>query len=309
MTNPRDTGRYDAFTDSYVDTNVRVDFAWGNIPMQPNDDRGEATLNPALDSHIIAVSQYEGFPAFTPGTPFDDTIPNVEVPDLTGLSDPTAAETALQNAGLILGDTNSSSDGATSENELNVKSQSIPAGTLVNAGTTVSIEVYHTVGIPVPNLAGLNWSLANAAITGAGFTVGDTSGTTTVGATPQNVNLVASQTPTAGTLAAPGSAVDYVLYNYVAPTTGPISGFNRTGPFSLNGNQSAMYVVGRTVKPAIGDYIMASGSSDASHNVLWLVSDVVDDNSYNTGGTAVKVTLNSGTISSNTSSGGTWTKQ
>lgn len=155
MTNPRDTGRYDAFTDSYVDQQVQIDFAWGNIPMQPNDDRGMAQLDPALDSHIIATTQYEGFPAFTPGAPFDDTIPNVEVPNLVGLVNPTAALNALQNVGLTLGDTNPQTQGATSHNNLHVAAQSVPAGTLVNLGDAVSITVYNYVSPVNHTIAGI----------------------------------------------------------------------------------------------------------------------------------------------------------
>ena len=244
MSNPRDTGRYDAFTDSWIDQQIRVDFAWGNIPMQPDDDRGENTLDPALDSHIIATSGYENFPAFTTGAPFDDTTQNVTVPDVVGLTS-AAAKSAINDAGLNWSMT-TSTDGATALNDDKIKSQSPVADTVLNAEDTVSI----------------------------------------------------------------------VAYDYVAPgpaTTGPISGFNRTipgdvGPWSLNGNQSIMYLVGRTVRPTIGDYITVSGSSDSSHNVIWLVSDMENDDTYNTGGTAVKVTLNSGFITQNTSSGGTWTK-
>lgn len=64
MTNPRDTGRYDATTDTWVDTNVRIDFAWGNFPIQPNDDRGAATLDPALDNHEIVTEGLNGYPSF-----------------------------------------------------------------------------------------------------------------------------------------------------------------------------------------------------------------------------------------------------
>ena len=247
MTNPRDTGRYDAFSDEYVDQQVRVDFAWGNIPMQPNDDRGMAQLDPELDSHIIATSSYEGFPAFIQGAPYDDTITNVEVPNLVGLTNPTAAQNALQNAGLVLGNTNSSTAGANSGNHQKVKLQSIPAGTLVNEGTTV----------------------------------------------------------------------DIVVFNYVAPapaTTGPIAGFNRNSAGTsfnvLNGDDAIMYLVGQTVKPTVGWTIAVTGTSDDSAYARnWTVAAVENNNSYNTGGTAVKITKASGsTFTGTTATGGTWTK-
>jgi hypothetical protein len=67
--------------------NQRVDFVWGNVPMQPNTDRTgtgaqvvvapnapqnvawsgysvypSRQLDPALDNHVIAVTGYAGFP-------------------------------------------------------------------------------------------------------------------------------------------------------------------------------------------------------------------------------------------------------
>lgn len=313
--NERDSGRYDAITDTWIDSNVKVDFAWGNIPMQPDDDRNWAelpTLDPALDSHIIATSGYEGFPAFTPGGPFDDTVPNVEVPNLVGLADPTAALDALVDVGLVLGDTNSSTTGANSGNDMNVKSQNPTAGTLVNVGSTVDIVVYDNPAVNVPSVVDFDSvSAAEAYLISEGLVLGTVT-TSSVGATSQNNNWVKSQTPAAGTSVAPGTAVNLVRYVYTAPsTTGPIAGFNRTGAgtsFSLNGNQSIMYLLGQTVKPTAGDTISVSGSSDSSHNVTWVVDVVENNNSYNTGGTAVKVTLVSGTISSATSTGGTWAK-
>ncbi len=72
--------------------NVKVDFVWGNYPMQPNDVRTDGTpvatvaadaaqnydwngyteypsarLNPALDNHVIAEAEWNNYPAFTPG--------------------------------------------------------------------------------------------------------------------------------------------------------------------------------------------------------------------------------------------------
>ena len=71
--------------------NVKVDYVWGNFPMQPNDIRTEtaasniggstgdygwaattavtgARLDAALDSHAIAEAGWSGYPDFTAGT-------------------------------------------------------------------------------------------------------------------------------------------------------------------------------------------------------------------------------------------------
>lgn len=317
MTNPRDTGRYDAINQEFIDQQVRIDFAWGNIPMQPNDDRGMAQLDPELDSHIIATSGYEGFPAFTTGAPFDDTIENVVVPNLVGLEDPTAAEEALDEVGLVLGDTDPSTVGANSGNNNSVKSQSPAAGTTVNVGSSVDIVVYNNPAVIVPSVVDFDSvSAAEEYLISEGLVLGTVT-TSSVGATSQNNNWVKSQSPASGTSVAPGTAVNLVKYVYeVASTTGPIAGFNR-GPvidsgWSLNGSDAVMYLVGRTVRPAIGDTITVSGTSSAKWNQNWSVSAVINNDSYNSGGTAVKITaLNDNTFATpnSTSTGGTWTKQ
>lgn len=69
MTNPRDTGRYDAINDTWIDQQVRVDFAWGNIPMQPDDDR-DTGLDSQLDSHVIATDGWAYFPDFAENVGF-----------------------------------------------------------------------------------------------------------------------------------------------------------------------------------------------------------------------------------------------
>jgi hypothetical protein len=47
--------------------NVQVDFVWGNVPLQPNDDRGEDTLDPNLDNHEIVYESWNGYPGYNPG--------------------------------------------------------------------------------------------------------------------------------------------------------------------------------------------------------------------------------------------------
>ena len=62
--------------------NVQVDFVWGNMPMQPNDDR-DTNLDPALDNHVIAVDGYSNFPGFIPNYAGDeDTGLEAVVPDI-----------------------------------------------------------------------------------------------------------------------------------------------------------------------------------------------------------------------------------
>lgn len=136
---------------------VKVDFVWGNLPMQPDDERGAGTpvvvvannaaqnkswsgystypsgaLDSALDNHINAVANYNGFPDYTPEAPFLDTVDQVAVPDLAGMTS-AQANTALTAVGLVRG-TVTGSTGV-------VTVQSIAAGVLANLGTAVDITI------------------------------------------------------------------------------------------------------------------------------------------------------------------------
>ena len=136
MPNPRDTGG-----------NVKIDFVWGNMPMQPDDDRGEDTLDPELDNHIIAVAEYNGFPGYTPVPPFTDNVENGTVPNVVGLTE-SAANSALVAVGLVKGAVTSTTDGATTVNDAKVKTQSVAAGTVVNEGTAVALTLFDYVAPP-----------------------------------------------------------------------------------------------------------------------------------------------------------------
>jgi len=123
--------------------NIAVDFVWGNIPMQPNDDRGGNPLDAALDNHVIAAKQYNGYPAYTPVYPYLDVITNVAVPNVVG-STLNAANSALVAVGLSQTSTTTTS-GATSGNDGKVKTQTPAAAVTVNVGTNVALVVYHYV--------------------------------------------------------------------------------------------------------------------------------------------------------------------
>jgi hypothetical protein len=121
--------------------NVQVDFVWGNFPLQPDDARDSGhKLNAALDNHIIATSNYNGFPGYDPTAPNLDTIVNVVVPNVVG-STLNAANSALVAAGLSQTSTTTAT-GATSGNDGKVKTQTPAAGTSVNTGTNVALVVY-----------------------------------------------------------------------------------------------------------------------------------------------------------------------
>ena len=80
--------------------NVQVDFVWGNFPLQPDELRGENTLDPTLDNHSIATTGYANYPSFLPNYAGDgDTDPEVVMPELRRL-DRGNAQDAADAAGL-----------------------------------------------------------------------------------------------------------------------------------------------------------------------------------------------------------------
>jgi len=110
--------------------NVFVDFAWGNFPMQPNDERttsadyttapsttvvaANATgnygwsgytvypssrLNPTLSNHNVAEAKYAGFPDFASGDgAYISGVAYISVPNVLGLTTALAID-ALRDAG------------------------------------------------------------------------------------------------------------------------------------------------------------------------------------------------------------------
>lgn len=261
--------------------NPRIDFVWGHMPLQPNDQRqgrnlnkttdGDWTVSPAVGSdnlaqgyelidrntgdgwnqeisrgrkdlviyasHEIAASNYEGYPSFIQGAPYDDTIPNLTVPSVIDFDSVEAATTFLQNAGFTVGIVTQTEDGATSGNN--------------------------------------NW--------------------------------VKSQTPAPGTLVNQGTAVDLTTYNYVVhgPVTYPIAamrynmGMNGMGPVD-------MIINTRVNVPAVGDLIVIEGNSRAGFNGTASVYSVQNDDSYNTGATKVRLNNLESGGDMDWHTGGTW---
>ena len=129
----------------------QVDFVWGNLPMQPNDERGMAQLDPALDNHVIADTGWANYPQFIPNydgttaTGGPDSVADagleVIVPDLIGRTQ-TAAESALTKLGLVVGTVTSVTEGATAKNNGKVADQATAEGTIVNIGDSVDFGVY-----------------------------------------------------------------------------------------------------------------------------------------------------------------------
>lgn len=346
--------------------NVRVDFVWGNFPLQPDEQRtgqqqdwvnesnqpedkgwtarsygatsdtintiytqylsvGDQNNSAHWDevdtrqvsvpsAHDIATTGYSNYPSFIPNYEGDGDITFEKVmPNLVGMgSDQFVA--ALQAAGFS-GSTGTVPvyAGSTTANNGIVVSQNPVAGAIVNATSQPALSRYSRPQVPL--LHGLTEAAATTALTNLSLVKGTvTTSGNDGGATAENDGRVKDQSVAAGTYVNGGTTVNIIKYAYVAPvtpsTTGPIAGFNRAmGVFgSLNGDDAIMYLVGRTVRPGVNEVVSVSGTSDDTNFARkWLVREVINNDSYNTGGTAVKVTAVSGSVFVGVSaSGGTW---
>lgn len=141
-----------------------------------------------------------------------DTTADTIVPAIVGLTD-AAALSAVEDANLVYSGS-TTVVGATTANDGKVKTQSPAGGTLVNSGTTVTTTVY--AAPTVPDVLGDDEATAEAALIAANLVKGTVT-TSTAGATALNDGQVKTQTPVSGVKANTGSAVDLVLYEYVAP--------------------------------------------------------------------------------------------
>ena len=151
-------------------------------------------------------------------------VPNttIAVPSLVGQTFANAS-TLITNAELVGNPTTVSTN--TTSLHLTIKSQSPAAGTIVNVGSTVNVEVW--VPFPtytVPSIIGLTPS--SGAIN-TNFTWGSNSLASTSTQTTSDFGKVASQSPAANTQAQ-AQAINYGIYVDGRPTVGSYVGTART---------------------------------------------------------------------------------
>jgi hypothetical protein len=135
------------------------------------------------------------------------------VPQLLGLTFAQAAE-ALDNNGFGISAVYSS-NGATSSNDGQARSQSPAAGTNQPLGTVVTVTFYDyspPSTVVVPNVVGNYLDYASAVITNAGLVPSENG--TAVGATVANDYKVKTQYPEPGFVADYGSTVTLTYYTY-----------------------------------------------------------------------------------------------
>ena len=169
---------------------VAIDFVWGNFPMQPNDARPNTTderLDPTLDSHIIALSGWNGFPQYSPNTAGEDVAGATDyvlVPSVLGLTT-TLAVDAMKDASLTV----TTAAGATnSASTITAVSRTGTAATVTSSGAGAKYPV--GTKITIAGLASPNTDL---------------NGTWTV--TGSSTNALAFTTTTTGTLSTSGLTV------------------------------------------------------------------------------------------------------
>lgn len=141
------------------------------------------------------------------------------VPNVVGQTQ-AAATTAITNASLVVGTVTQQS--STSVAAGSVISQSVAAGQLLPSGSAVDLVV--SSGPPlvaVPTVTGLTQAAATSAITGASLVAGTVTQATSATVAAGNV---ISQTPSAGTQAAVGSAVHLVVSSGPPPANSGGSG-------------------------------------------------------------------------------------
>jgi hypothetical protein len=207
------------------DGNVAIDFVWGNMPMQPNDVRPTVNhLDPALDNHIIALSGWNGYPQFIPGSTGADVLGQTDyvlVPLVLGLTTALGKD-ALEDASLVVttatAATNTAGNitriNATSATAANVYATS--ANTFYPVGTKISIAAGTPAGsnpVNVPAAFIGSWTVTASAagyvtIAGSGFSVADTTGINATGTLTGTSGTVKATTIAAGAATIlPGAAV------------------------------------------------------------------------------------------------------
>jgi hypothetical protein len=183
--------------------NVAVDFVWGNIPMQPNDEReenGGGLLDPDLDNHSIAYEGWNGYPLYTPNTAGAEGAGYIVVPSVIGQTVANATD-ILEDDGLVVTVGTAATNAKKDITRINATSATVAVVYTTSASTAypVGSKVVIAAGtaaevapVAVPTALRGTWTVTAAAsgnitIAGTGFTVADTTGINSTG----NINGLA----------------------------------------------------------------------------------------------------------------------
>ena len=222
--------------------NVAVDFVWGNLPMQPNDDRNvtptnsgntypSGLLNYALGKHVQAEAGWNGYPGYVPNDKGEFTgsvsggvysyVPYVVLANYLGLTIADAT-TAIAEAECVISNTASVTNTAKAitaiartagSKEVTITATGAVAAYLVGSKVTIGAST----GIPT-ELVG-DWTVTGSASTDQiKFT---SNGTTVLSVASGALTGSASLTGKSGTLKtqSPVAAADSVAIGATVTTT------------------------------------------------------------------------------------------
>jgi hypothetical protein len=143
---------------------VAIDFVWGNFPIQPNDARPNTAtgrLDPALDNHIIALSGWNGFPQYSPGSYGEDVAGPTDyilTPNVLGLTTALAQDalkdasfgtitvnSAATNAAKSITDVDRAAGSTTARITATGATAAYPVGTKITVASTGTVDGTWTV--------------------------------------------------------------------------------------------------------------------------------------------------------------------
>jgi hypothetical protein len=178
--------------------NVAVDFVWGNIPMQPNDEREEngqtELLDPDLDNHSIAYEGWNGYPLYNPGEAGAEGAGYIVVPSVIGETTANATD-ILTDDGLVVTVGTAATNAASTITAVS-RTGTTATITSTGAGAKYPVGTKITVASLVSPDTALNgtWTVTAVATNTVSFT------TTTTGALSTSGLTVAGLTGVAGTV-------------------------------------------------------------------------------------------------------------
>lgn len=172
--------------------NVVVDHVWGNMPMQPNDDReenGGGLLDVDLDNHIIAYTGWNGYPLYEPNTEGAEGAGYIVVKNVIGQTTANAID-ILEDSGLVVTTATAATNAAKDVTRFNATSATVAvvytstASTAYPVGAKITLQEGTEAGespVNLPAYALGTWTVTAAdsstiTIAGSGFTVADTTG-------------------------------------------------------------------------------------------------------------------------------------
>ena len=202
--------------------NVAVDFVWGNLPMQPNDDReenGGELLSPVLDNHSIAYENWSGYPLYTPNSAGAEGAGYIVVRSVIGQTTANATD-ILEDAGLVVTVGSAATNAAKSITRINVTATTSAAVYTSSASTAYPVGAKVTIGsgTGIPTALVGTWTVTAAestfiTIAGTGWTVADTGAITPAASLTGVAGTVKTQSLAAGANEVEvGDAITIVAY-------------------------------------------------------------------------------------------------